>query len=203
MHQGLILTSLMGSLWGKPSWDMNSWLQALQNVHGVHVTSDKALRQRREMHAGSMEGRIESNSWTNCRYSCSRGWGLGKKKKNVTSHWRRLMNFWVRNLTLKLISRFSGDRNQPWAADRGMERALRQCPQQGGLPRAAVFSGISPPASTPGWPELVWALESPITPFAISLPIASPLFWSCPLSHIIARSLLPSLSFAALSPSPY
>lgn len=112
------------------------------------------------------------------------------------------MNFWVRNLTLKLISRFSGGRNQPWAADRGMERALRQCPQQGSLPRAAVFPGISPPASPPGWPELVWALESPITPFAISLPTASPLFWSCPLSHIIARSPLPSVSFAALSPSP-
>lgn len=81
-YQALILASGIWSLWGEPSWDMNSWLQALQNAHGVNVTSDKALRQRRETHAGSMlGGRVKSDSWTNRKYSCSGGWGLKKKKK--------------------------------------------------------------------------------------------------------------------------
>lgn len=187
MHRTLIWVSLMGSVWGEPSWEMNSWLRALQNAHEVNVTSNKALKTKDgETHAGNTLGQKnrEWDSWTNCRYSCSRGWRL---KTNVTSHWMRLMNFWLGNLTLKLISQFSGGRHKSWAADRCTEHAVRQCPQKGCPPRTAVFPAMERPASAPGCRELVWALENHLTPFLISPPTASPLFWSCPTLPIIAQ----------------
>lgn len=171
-HRAPVLASLMWSLCGKPSSDMNSWPQALQNACGVKATSDKAL-DKAEPHAERvLDRRPESESCTSCRDFCSGERGLKKSKQRLNE----INEFLTGKLDPKTHSQFSRGRNKSWAASRCLRLPGR--PAQG-----SRLPGDRTSISLQGWSELTWPWK---TTFSASFPTPSLLFWASPMPNITA-----------------